>query len=102
IVERFHGAPAAQSALADFESRFRQGALPENRPEVQLAGAPLGILKALCEAGLCASASEAQRSIQHGGVRIDGNRVDDKALVLPAGKYVIQVGKRRFARVTLS
>ncbi len=102
IVERFHGAPAAQSALADFEARFRHGALPENMPEVQVAGAPLGILKVLREAGLCASASEAQRSIEQGGVRIDGNRVDDKALVLPAGKYVIQVGKRRFARVTLS
>ncbi len=102
IVTRFHGAKAAEQALANFEARFRHGALPEDMPEVNVAGAPLGILKVLRESGLCASASEAQRNVEQGGVRVDGSRVEDKALVLPAGKYVIQVGKRRFARVTLS
>jgi len=102
IVGRFHGAAAAQAALAAFEARFRDGALPEDMPEVNVAGAPLGILKVLREAGLCASGAEAQRNIEQGGVRVNGDKVEDKSLQLSAGEYVIQVGKRKFARVTLA
>ncbi len=101
MVERFHSRKAAEQALADFEARFRQGALPEDMPEVALSGAPLGIAQLLKQAGLVPSASEAMRNIEQGGVRIDGARVEDKALKLQAGAYVVQVGKRRFARVTL-
>ena len=102
IITRFHSRQAAEAALATFEARFRDGAIPEDMPEVALTGAPLGILHVLREAGLCASGSEAQRNIQQGGVKIDGNKVSDKALSLKPGSYVIQVGKRKFARVRLS
>jgi tyrosyl-tRNA synthetase len=102
IVSRFHDRAAAERALAGFEARFRQGALPEDMPEVALSGAPLAIGSVLREAGLAASASEALRNIEQGGVRVDGARIDDRGLKLPAGTYVIQVGKRRFARVVLS
>jgi len=101
IVTRFHSAAAAEQALADFEARFKQKAIPDQMPEVSLAGAPLGILQLLREAGLCASASEAQRNIEQGGVRIDAVKVEDKGLKLDAGTYVVQVGKRKFARVTV-
>ena len=101
IVARFHSQQAAEAALANFEARFRDGAIPEDMPEVALAGAPLGILHVLRESGLCASGAEAQRNVQQGGVKIDGTKVEDKALSLKAGSYVIQVGKRKFARVRL-
>jgi tyrosyl-tRNA synthetase len=101
IVARFHTQKAAQDALADFEARFRDGAIPDDMPEVSLGAAPLGILKVLREAGLVASGAEAQRNVEQGGVRVDGDRIEDKALKLPAGTYVVQVGKRKFARVTL-
>jgi tyrosyl-tRNA synthetase len=101
IVTRFHDRAAAERALAGFEARFRQGALPEDMPEVALSGAPLAIGSVLREAGLAASASEALRNIEQGGVRVDGARIDDRGLKLPAGTYVIQVGKRRFARVVI-
>jgi tyrosyl-tRNA synthetase len=71
-------------------------------PEVSIPGAPLGILKVLREAGLAASGAEAQRNVEQGGVRIDGGKVEDKSLQLPAGTYVVQVGKRKFARITLT
>ena len=71
-------------------------------PEVTVAGAPVGILKLLREAGLVASGAEAQRNVEQGGVRIDGDRVEDKGLQVSAGTYVVQVGKRKFARVTVS
>jgi len=102
IVTRFHSAAAARDALAAFEARFRHGLLPEDMPEIALGAAPLGILKVLRESGLAASASEAQRNIAQGGVRINGARADDKALTLAAGSYVLQVGKRKFARVVLT
>lgn len=102
IITRFHSQQAAEAALANFEARFRDGAIPEDMPEVALAGAPLGILHVLRESGLCASGAEAQRNVQQGGVKIDGTKVEDKALSLKAGSYVIQVGKRKFARVRLS
>ena len=101
IITRFHSAKAAEAALATFEARFRDGAIPDDIPEVNLGGAPVGILKLLREAGLVASGSEAQRNVEQGGVRVNGDRVEDKSLQLPAGSYVVQVGKRKFARVNL-
>ena len=102
IITRFHSKQAAQEALANFEARFRDGAIPENMPELTLSGAPLGVLKVLREAGLVASGAEAQRNIEQGGVKIDSVKIEDKGLTLPAGTYVIQVGKRKFARVTIA
>lgn len=102
IIARFHSAKAADDALASFEARFRDGAIPDDMPEVNIGGAPVGILKVLREAGLVASGSEAQRNVEQGGVRVNGDRVEDKSLQLPAGTYVVQVGKRKFARVNLN
>ncbi|MBC9905697.1 MULTISPECIES: tyrosine--tRNA ligase [Achromobacter] len=102
IIARFHSAKAADEALASFEARFRDGAIPDDIPEVNIGGAPVGILKLLREAGLVASGSEAQRNVEQGGVRVNGDRVEDKSLQLPAGTYVVQVGKRKFARVNLN
>ena len=101
IVARFHSSSAAEGALAAFEARFRDGAVPEDMPEVTVVGAPIGILKVLREANLVASGAEAQRNIEQGGVRINGDKVEDKGLQLAAGTYVIQVGKRKFARITV-
>ena len=105
IVARFHDRRTADRAEADFEARFRQGAIPEKMPEARIdaGGKPLGIAQALKSAGLTSSTSEALRMIEQGGVRIDGARVSDKALRLDPGRTVVlQVGKRKFARVTLS
>ena len=102
IVTRFHSQAAAEQALASFEARFREGAIPEDLPEVSLSGAPLAIAQVLKQAGLAPSTSEAMRNLEQGGVRVDGARVEDKALKLTAGTYVVQVGKRRFARITLA
>ncbi|MFN3594858.1 MAG: tyrosine--tRNA ligase [Thiobacillaceae bacterium] len=104
IVTRFHGAAAAQAAREDFEARFSRGALPAQMPEVSLSVPAQGlpIAQLLKQAGLVASTSEALRQIAGGAVRLDGERVEDKGLVLTAGREVVaQVGKRRFARVTL-
>jgi len=104
IVARFHGPAAAQQALADFEARFRQGALPDDMPEMHLPGAPQGlpVPQLLKQAGLVASTSEAIRQIAGGGVKLDGERVADKGMVVPVGATVVaQVGKRKFARVTI-
>jgi tyrosyl-tRNA synthetase len=100
ITTRFHSAAAAEAALADFELRAR-GGVPEHIPEVQLGPAPLGIGVLLKQAGLAPSTSEANRLIDGGGVRVDGDTVRDKGLRLGPGSYVVQVGKRKFARVTL-
>ena len=102
IITRFHSKKAAQEALANFEARFRDGAIPDDMPEMTLTGAPLGVLKVLREAGLVASGTEAQRNVEQGGVKIDSVKIEDKGLQLSAGTYVIQVGKRKFARVTLA
>ncbi|MFV9475132.1 tyrosine--tRNA ligase [Advenella sp. RU8] len=102
IITRFHSAKAAEEALANFEARFRDGAIPDDMPEIQLPGGPLGIVKVLRESGLSSSGSEAQRNIEQGGVRVDGQRVEDKSLQLAAGTYVVQVGKRKFARITVN
>ena len=102
IVERFHSQQAAEHARAAFDARFRDGAVPEDLVEQQLSGAPLPIGQLLKQAGLAASTSEALRAVEQGGVRVDGERVTDKSLRLAAGTYVVQVGKRRFARVRLA
>lgn len=99
IVDRFHGVGQGQTALQTFEARFRDGAIPDDMPEVEIAEVGIGILKVLREAGLVSSGSEAQRNIEQGGVRVDGQKVSDKGLTLGAGTYVLQVGKRKFARV---
>ncbi|CAM8666731.1 TyrS Tyrosyl-tRNA synthetase [Oxalobacteraceae bacterium] len=101
IVERFHSRQAAEDALADFNHRAR-GGIPDEVPELALSGAPMGIGQLLKQANLCPSSSEALRMVEQGGVRIDGVNVSDKALKVDAGTFVVQVGKRKFARVTLS
>ena len=101
IVSRFHSATDAERALEDFNHRAR-GGVPDDIPEVALTGAPLAIGQLLKQAGLVPSTSEALRNIEQSGVRIDGTVIADKGLKLEAGSYVVQVGKRRFARVTLS
>jgi tyrosyl-tRNA synthetase len=102
IVARFHSQAAAEQAWTDFVARTKNKEIPDNLPEVALSGAPMGILQVLREAGLCTSSSDAQRNVEQGGVRVDGNKVEDKGLKLDAGTYVLQVGKRKFARVTLA
>jgi tyrosyl-tRNA synthetase len=101
ITARFHSVAAAESAQADFELRAR-GGVPDEIPELSLAGAPLPIGALLKQAGLAPSTSEALRLIEQGGVRIDGEVVSDRALRIGAGCFVLQVGKRKFARVTVS
>ena len=100
ITARFHGAAAATGADEDFHRRAA-GGVPDEIPEVRLAGAPLAIGALLKQAGLVPSTSEAMRMVEQGGVRIDGAVVSDKALKVGAGTCVVQVGKRKFARVTL-
>jgi tyrosyl-tRNA synthetase len=100
IVTRFHSAADADKALEDFNHRAR-GGVPDDIPQVSLAGAPLGIAQLLKQANLVPSTSEAYRNIEQGGVRIDGTVISDKALKVEPGTFVVQVGKRRFARVTL-
>jgi tyrosyl-tRNA synthetase len=101
ITSRFHGAAAAESAEQDFINRSK-GGVPDEIPEVSLSGAPMGIGALLKAAGLAPSTSEASRLIDGGGVRVDSSVVSDKGLKLDAGTFVVQVGKRKFARVTLS
>ncbi|MBA4110638.1 MAG: tyrosine--tRNA ligase [Leptothrix sp. (in: Bacteria)] len=105
VVTRFHGAQAAESALADFVNRSK-GGVPDDIPEVHLAlpadGAGLGVGALLKQAGLVPSTSEAMRMVEQGGVRVDGSVVSDKTLKLPKGTFVVQVGKRKFAKVFLA
>ncbi len=100
IVERFHTPQAAEDALADFVNRAK-GGIPDDIAEVTLTGAPLGIGQLLKQANLCPSSSDALRMVEQGGVRIDGAVISDKGLKVDAGTIVVQVGKRKFARVTL-
>jgi tyrosyl-tRNA synthetase len=100
ITSRFHGAGAADAAEQDFHHRAA-GGVPDVIPEVALSGAPLGIGALLKQAGLAPSTTEALRLVDQGGVRVDGAAVSDRGLKLPPGTYVVQVGKRKFARVTL-
>ncbi|MCC5864289.1 MAG: tyrosine--tRNA ligase [Wenzhouxiangella sp.] len=104
IVDRFHGPGAGDSARENFIARFRQGEMPEDIPQKSLPAGNegLGIAAALTACGLTASNSEAFRMIKSGAVKIDGERVDDRGLILQAGfKGVLQVGKRKFARLAL-
>ena len=98
IVTRFHSADAAEAALADFVNRSK-GGIPDDIAELAAVGAPLGIAHLLKQTGLCASTSEAMRMVEQGGVRIDGVVISDKALQIEAGNFVLQVGRRKFARV---
>ena len=100
ITSRFHGSAAADAAEQDFQNRAA-GGVPDVIPEVGLSGAPLGIGALLKQAGLAPSTTEALRLVDQGGVRVDGSAVSDRGLKLSAGTYVVQVGKRKFARVTL-
>lgn len=105
IVARFHGAAAADRALNDFEARFKQGAIPDVMPEIRLQAnnGGLPITQVLKQAGLTASTSDAMRMIGQGGVKMDGDKISDKTRVLNAGECVVlQVGKRKFARVTIA
>jgi tyrosyl-tRNA synthetase len=101
ITARFHSAAAADLAEQDFINRSK-GGVPDEIPEIALSGAPLGIAALLKMSGLAASTGEGNRLIDGGGVRVDSSVVSDKALKLGAGTYVVQVGKRKFARVTLA
>jgi tyrosyl-tRNA synthetase len=101
ITERFHGRAATDAAEADFALRSR-GGIPDQIPELALTGAPMAIGALLKQAGLVPSTSEALRLIEQGGVRLDGGVVSDKGLKLGPGTVVVQVGKRKFARVTLA
>jgi tyrosyl-tRNA synthetase len=101
IVTRFHSAAAADAAELDFNNRAR-GGIPDDVAEVSLSGAPLAIGALLKQAGLAPSTTEALRLVDQGGVRIDGAVVSDRGLKVAAGSCVVQVGKRKFARVTLT
>ena len=101
ITARFHSAAAADAAEQDFTNRSK-GGVPDQIDEVTLSGAPLGITQLIKQAGLAASSGEAGRLIEGGGVRVDSSVVSDKGLKLEAGVYVVQVGKRKFARVTIA
>jgi tyrosyl-tRNA synthetase len=101
ITARFHGAAAADTAEQDFQNRAA-GGVPDVIPELSLSGAPLGIGALLKQAGLAPSTTEALRLVDQGGVRVDGSAVSDRGLKLAPGTYVVQVGKRKFARVTLT
>lgn len=105
LVERFHGRSAADSAHQEFEARFRQGILPDDMAEVRISAPQggLGIVHVLKQAGLTASTSESIRMIEQGAVRADGEKVADKGALIAAGaSVVLQVGKRKFARVTIA
>lgn len=101
ITARFHSAAAAEAAEQDFINRSK-GGVPDEIPEVSLSGAPMGIGAVLKASGLASSTSEAGRLIEGGGVRVDSSVISDKGLKLEAGTYIVQVGKRKFAKVTLS
>ena len=105
IVTRFHGKAAAAEATEDFERRFRQGDLPEDIPEREVPSAGAGavlVANLLKDAGLTKSTSEARRMIRQGAVRIDGVKVEDPETTVGTGsRCVFQVGKRRFARISV-
>ncbi|MGC2048210.1 MAG: tyrosine--tRNA ligase [Gallionella sp.] len=104
IVARFHSNKSAVDALAEFEARFKQGVLPDDMPEITVASSDghIGIAQMLKQAGLVASTSEALRMIAQGGVKLDSEKVSEKALQLKSGTVVVaQVGKRKFSRITV-
>lgn len=103
IVARFHDDKAADAAEAEFNNRFRAGAVPSDIPEVNVAApdGEIGIARLIKEAGLCPSTGEANRNIDQGGVRLEGERISDRGLKVKPGTYTLQVGKRRWAKVTV-
>ncbi|MEJ8823940.1 tyrosine--tRNA ligase [Variovorax humicola] len=101
ITARFHSTAAADAAEQDFNNRSK-GGVPDDIPERTVSGAPIGVAQLLKLAGLVESNGEGNRMIDGGGVRVDSTVISDKGLKLPAGNYVLQVGKRKFARVQLS
>lgn len=103
IVARFHDEKAADTAEAEFNNRFRAGAVPSDIPEVNVAApdGEIGIARLIKEAGLCPSTGEANRNIDQGGVRLEGERISDRGLKVKPGTYTLQVGKRRWAKVTV-
>jgi tyrosyl-tRNA synthetase len=104
IVARFHNPQAATEALADFEARFKHGALPDDMPEItiQSQDSEFPLVQLLKQAGLTASTSEALRMIDQGAVKLNGEKVEEKSLKISRGQsVVIQVGKRKFARATI-
>lgn len=103
IVARFHDDKAADAAEAEFNNRFRAGAVPSDIPEVNVAApdGEIGIARLIKEAGLCPSTGEANRNIEQGGVRLEGERISDRGLKVKPGTYTLQVGKRRWAKVTV-
>lgn len=101
LVSRFHSKAAADKALEDFNHRAK-GGVPDDIPEFKLSGAPISMMHLLKQLGLVASNSEAVRNIEQGGVKVDGHSIHDRDLKLSPGSYVVQVGKRRFARLHLS
>jgi tyrosyl-tRNA synthetase len=103
IVARFHDEHAARQAEADFEQRFRHGVLPDDMPEVSVTAGAVSFAQLLKLAGLVESTSEANRLIEQGGVKVDGERLSDRSAKAEPGKsYVVQAGKRKFARVKLA
>lgn len=104
IVARFHDDKAADAAEAEFNNRFRAGAVPSDIPEVNVAApdGEIGIARLIKEAGLCPSTGEANRNIDQGGVRLEGERISDRGLKVKPGTYTLQVGKRRWAKVSVS
>ena len=100
IVTRFHSAQEADKAHEDFQLRAK-GGIPDDIPEITLSGAPIGISQLLKMSQLAPSTSEANRNIEQGGVKIDGSTVSDKSLQISEGTFVLQVGKRKFVKVTL-
>ena len=103
IVARFHDDKAADAAEAEFNNRFRAGAVPSDIPEVNVAApdGEIGIARLIKEAGLCPSTGDANRNIDQGGVRLEGERISDRGLKVKPGTYTLQVGKRRWAKVTV-
>jgi tyrosyl-tRNA synthetase len=103
IVARFHSEQAAEIAAFEFLARFKMGAIPNDMPHVTVGGGESGmpIATLLKQAGLASSTSEAIRNIEQGGVKIDGEKVSDRALIVKRGTYVVQIGKRKWARVTV-
>ena len=105
LVARFHSQKTAEDALAEFEARFKQGVLPDDMPEISVAAPErrIAVPQLLKQAGLVEGTSEAMRMIQQGAVKLDGERVNDKSAVVEAGRVVVaQVGKRKFARITVN
>lgn len=100
IIARFHSEADADTAEQEFINRFQKGAMPDDMPEFTFEG-EIGLANLLKDAGLVASTSEANRMVQQGGVKIDGEKVDDAKLIITTSTAVYQVGKRKFAKVTV-